>query len=447
MNSILIVDDDTTTLEMLSEFLKDEGYLVYTAEKGREAINIVEKDLVDLVLLDLKLGDMNGMEVFHEIKKMNPEIQVVMITAYGEIETAVKAIKAGAYDFLSKPINMDELRIIIDKVLEKRELLRENRELKEIIKKQYTFEGIIGTSEKMQEVFSIVKRVAPTDSTVLIRGESGTGKELIARLVHQLNPRREKPFIKISCAAIPEGLIESELFGYEKGAFTGADKKKEGKLELAHEGTVFLDEIGDMPLSLQVKILRVLQEKEFERLGGKETIKVDVRIITATNRDLEYLITQKMFREDLYFRINVISIFLPPLIERKEDIRSLTEFFFEKYCLLHNKKIKGISKEAWDWLFKYSWPGNVRELENIIERAVVLAREEIITSRDLPPESMFISEEDIIKDRECTLDELEKIYIKKILQKTKGNKNEAARILGVHRNTLSRKIKESEIKS
>ena len=228
MNSILIVDDDTTTLEMLSEFLKDEGYLVYSAEKGREAINIVKKDIIDLVLLDFKLGDLNGMEVLHEIKKINPEIQVIMITAYGEIETAVKAIKAGAYDFLSKPINMEELRIIIDKVLEKRELLRENRELKEIIKKQYTFEGIIGTSEKMQEVFSIVKRVAATDSTVLIRGESGTGKELIARLVHQLSSRKEKPFIKISCAAIPEGLLESELFGYEKGAFTGADKKKKG---------------------------------------------------------------------------------------------------------------------------------------------------------------------------------------------------------------------------
>lgn len=372
---ILVVDDEESQREMVGGFLEKQGYSVSLADSGEEALKQGQDKFFEIALVDLKMPGMNGIELLSKLKEINPEIQVIVMTAYGTIETAVEAMRKGAFHYVNKPIDLEELNVNIKKALESHQVLAENRYLKEQLEEKYKDLKIIGQSKAIQDVLSTVARVAKSDTTVLIRGESGTGKELVARAVHTLSQRASQKFITLSCAAIPETLLESELFGYEKGAFTGAARRKEGRFELADSGTLFLDEIGDLSLETQIKLLRVIETQEFERLGGNETIKVNVRIISATNQDLENKIKEKSFREDLYYRLNVVSIFISPLRERKEDIIPLVDHFIQKYNQKTGKKIQGITKEAKDILLSYPWPGNVRELENVIERGVVLSRE------------------------------------------------------------------------
>jgi len=372
--SILIVDDEPNIRRVLGAVFAKAGYEVFTAENGRKALDVISAELsIDVMLCDLIMPDLNGVEVLRSAKEMNPQLSVVMITAHGTIRTAVDAMKLGAFDYITKPFDMDEIKLIVKNALERSRLLAENIQLKQELQSRYRFDGIVGDSRKMQEVFKIVERVASSNATVLVRGESGTGKELIARAVHYNSPRRDKPFIAVSCAALPETLLESELFGYEKGAFTGAVGQKAGRFELAHRGTLFLDEIPDISPAMQVKMLRVLQEREFERVGGTKPVRVDVRLLAATNRDLEQAVANGEFRPDLYYRLQVIQIFLPPLRERREDIPALMEHFIEKFNKENGKNIKFVSPEAMDLLMKYNWPGNIRELENAVERGVVLA--------------------------------------------------------------------------
>ena len=385
--SILIVDDEPNIRRVLGAVFAKAGYEVFTAENGRKALDVISAELsIDVMLCDLIMPDLNGVEVLRSAKEMNPRLSVVMITAHGTIRTAVDAMKLGAFDYITKPFDMDEIKLIVKNALERSRLLAENIQLKQELQSRYRFDGIVGDSRKMQEVFKIVERVASSNATVLVRGESGTGKELIARAVHYNSPRRDKPFIAVSCAALPETLLESELFGYEKGAFTGAVGQKAGRFELAHRGTLFLDEIPDISPAMQVKMLRVLQEREFERVGGTKPVRVDVRLLAATNRDLEQAVANGEFRPDLYYRLQVIQIFLPPLRERREDIPALVEHFIEKFNKENGKNIKFVSPEAMDLLMKYNWPGNIRELENAIERGVVLADagSELITPDLLP---------------------------------------------------------------
>ncbi|MGB9588237.1 MAG: sigma-54-dependent transcriptional regulator [Armatimonadota bacterium] len=385
--TLLIVDDEPNIRRVLTAVFEKAGYRVLTAENGRKALDVVSSEPdVNVMICDLIMPDLNGVEVLKSAKEINPQLSVVMITAHGTIKTAVDAMKLGAFDYITKPFDMDEIKLVVKNAAERSELLEENIHLKQELKSRYSFEGIIGSSSKMQEVFKIVERVANSNATVLIRGESGTGKELIARAIHYNSPRAAKPFIAVSCAALPETLLESELFGYEKGAFTGAVGQKAGRFELAHQGTLFLDEVPEISPPVQVKLLRVLQEREFERVGGTRTIKVDVRLIAATNRDLEQLVAEGHFRPDLYYRLQVIQVFLPPLRERTEDIPLLVQHFIEKYNKENGKCVKGVTDETMDMLMKYRWPGNVRELENIIERGVVLAdaNEDLITPDLLP---------------------------------------------------------------
>jgi DNA-binding NtrC family response regulator len=440
---ILVVDDEELQREMLGGFLQKEGFSVSLADSGESALKLCQDQSFEVALIDLKMPGMDGIELLSRLKEINPEIQVIVITAHGSIETAVEAMKKGAFHYVNKPVDLEELKINIKKALESQKVLAENRFLKEQLEEKYKDLKIIGESKEIQDVLSTVARVAKTDSTVLIRGESGTGKELVARAIHTLSDRASKNFISLSCAAIPETLLESELFGYEKGAFTGATRRKEGRFELADSGTLFLDEIGDLSLETQVKLLRVIEAQEFERLGGKETIKVNVRIISATNQDLERKIKEKSFREDLYYRLNVVSIFIPPLHERKEDILPLVEHFIQKYNQKTGKNIQGITREAKDILLSYPWTGNIRELENVIERAIVLSRGEAIDKSDLAYLSFQRAEQ---FPSDFTLKELEKNQILKVLEKTNGNLSQAAELLGIHRNTLRLKIKEYGIK-
>ncbi|MCJ7458694.1 MAG: sigma-54 dependent transcriptional regulator [candidate division Zixibacteria bacterium] len=440
---ILVVDDEESQREMLGGFLQKEGYSVSLADSGETALKLGQDDFFEAALIDLKMPGMDGIELLSRLKEINPEIQVIVITAHGSIETAVEAMRRGAFHYVNKPVDLEELKINVKKALENQKVLSENRFLKEQLEEKYKDLKIIGESKTIRDVLSTVARVAKTDSTVLIRGDSGTGKELVARAIHTLSDRASRNFISLSCAAIPETLLESELFGYEKGAFTGATRRKEGRFELADEGTLFLDEIGDLSLETQVKLLRVIETQEFERLGGKETIKVNVRIISATNQDLERKIKEKSFREDLYYRLNVVSILIPPLRERKEDILPLVEHFIQKYNQKTGKKIQGITTDAKDILLSYPWPGNIRELENAIERAIVLGRGEAIDKPDLAYLS-FQKTEHFPSD--FSLKELEKSQILKVLEKTGGNLTQAAELLGIHRNTLRLKMKEYGIK-
>lgn len=440
---ILVVDDEELQREMLGGFLQKEGFSVSLADSGETALKLCQDEFFEVALIDLKMPGMDGIELLSNLKEINPEIQVIVITAHGSIETAVEAMRRGAFHYVNKPVDLEELKINVKKALESQKVLAENRFLKEQLEEKYKDLKIIGESKAIQEVLSTVARVAKTDSTVLIRGESGTGKELVARAIHALGDRASQRFISLSCAAIPETLLESELFGYEKGAFTGATRRKEGRFELADAGTLFLDEIGDLSLETQVKLLRVIETQEFERLGGKETIKVNVRIISATNQDLEKKIKEKSFREDLYYRLNVVSIFIPPLRERKGDILPLVEHFIQKYNQKTGKNIQGITTDAKDILLSYPWPGNIRELENVIERAIVLGRGEAIDKSDLAYLS-FQKTEQFPSD--FSLKELEKSQILKVLEKTGGNLTQAAELLGIHRNTLRLKMKEYGIK-
>lgn len=385
--SLLIVDDEPNIRRVLEAVFTKDGYQVKTAENGRKALDILSTDPnLDVAVCDLIMPDMNGVEVLKAAKEINPKLSVVMITAHGTIKTAVDAMKLGAFDYITKPFDMDEIKLIVKNALERSQLLGENVELKQELKTRYKFDNIIGTSSKMQEVYKIIERVAASNATVLIRGESGTGKELVARAIHYNSPRAQKQFIAVSCAALPETLLESELFGHEKGSFTGATGQKIGRFELAHQGTLFLDEVPEISPAVQVKLLRALQEREFERVGGTKTVKVDVRLIAATNRDLEQLVADGVFRADLYYRLQVIQIFLPSLRERRDDIPTLVEHFIQKFNKENGKEVKFFAPEAMDLVMQYGWPGNVRELENAVERCVVLAdpSSEMITPDLLP---------------------------------------------------------------
>ena len=440
---ILIVDDEKSQREQLSGFLKKLGFNVATAESGIDAINLCKGKSFEVALIDLKMPGMDGIELLGKLKESNPEIQVIMMTAYGSVETAVEAMRFGAYHYVSKPVNLDELKLNISKALENHHLLMENRFLREELEERYKDIQIIGKSGSIKEVLSTVSRVAKTKSTVLVRGESGTGKELVARAIHALSDRADQRFIPVSCAALPETLFESELFGHEKGAFTGAIKAREGRFQLADGGTLFLDEVGDIPPETQVKLLRVIESQEFERLGGKETLKVDVRIIAATNQDLETKIKERIFREDLYYRLNVISILIPPLRERKEDILLLVDHFITKANQKCRRSIQGITPKVKDIILNYDWPGNIRELENVIERGVVLSRTEVIDKRDLPYFGLMSDRSlEEISVSSLSLKDVEKNHILKVLRKSNWNLNKSAEILGIHRNTLRLKMKE-----
>jgi len=381
---ILVVDDESAQREALVGFLAKKGYAVHGAATGREAVETVQSRQIDLVLTDLRMPDLGGDAVLQTVKQINPEIDVIVMTAFGTVESATAAMKAGAVDFISKPIDLQQLQWVVDKSLDRKHLVSENRRLRELVDEKLNFTGIIAAGRAMEEALSMAARAAASKATVLIVGESGTGKELIAKVIHQASDRRDKSFIAVNMAALSDSLLESELFGHEKGAFTDADRARKGRFELANEGTLFIDEVGEIPLTTQVKLLRVLQEQEFERVGGSATVKLDVRLIAATNRSLEEAVRAGTFRPDLFYRLNVIKIALPPLRQRREDIPLLVDHFIRQASTAMGKAIDGVSKEAMDLLIKYSYPGNVRELENIIERAVVLSRDTVLTSADFP---------------------------------------------------------------
>jgi DNA-binding NtrC family response regulator len=442
--SILIVEDEDSQRSLLSGLLKKEGYTIGEAGTGADALAVFKKDVFELVLLDYKLPDTDGLTLLKKFKEINPEVEVIMVTAFGSIENAVGALKAGATEYLTKPIDLDDLLFKIKRTEEKTYLVRENRVLKETLKDRFKTEDFVYQSEKMHEVASLIVRIAGTDSTCIINGESGVGKEVVVDLLHSLSDRKNNPLIKVNCAAIPETLLESELFGYEKGAFTGAYQRKIGKFEVANKGTIFLDEIGDIPLILQSKLLRVLQEREVERLGGLNPVKVDVRIITATNKNLDEEVKKGAFREDLYYRLNVVNILVPPLRERKEDILLLIDFFLKKYNARHKKNVKGVTREVRDMLMKYDYPGNVRELENITERAVVLTRGDYISKEDLPT---FTGEtKDLLeKNMKETVEIIERKMILDALIGSEWVQTKAASILGLSERMLRYKIKKYKI--
>lgn len=438
--TILIVEDEENQRMLLKGLLEKEGYMVLDVEDGVSALQVLKTQTVDCMLLDYRLPDLDGLELLKMTKRQNPEVEVIIITAYGTIERAVEALKSGATEYLQKPVNLDDLLLKLKKIEEKRHLIREIDVLKQVVKERFKKEGVVYASESMERVMSIAVRVAATDSTCLITGESGVGKEVVARLIHEMSPRRDGPFIRVNCAAIPENLLESELFGYEKGAFTGAVQRKPGKFELAEKGTIFLDEIGDLPLHLQAKLLRVIEQKEIERLGGLYPFKVDVRIIAATNKNLEAEVKRGSFREDLYFRLNVVTIEIPPLRERKEEIPLFLDFFLRKFSDRYGKGVKGLTREARDWLMRYDYPGNVRELENIVERAVVLTRGEYISMDDLP----FQKGKEPVKGfltMKQTVEEIEQRMIKDALAQAGGIQKRAAEILGITERMLRYKIK------
>ena len=439
---ILVVDDEPAQRELVGGFLRKHGFDVVVAGGGREAVARFKQEPFDLVLTDQRMPDLSGIEVLEAVRSTSPETAVVIITAYGTIETAVRAVKAGAADYLTKPLNLDDLLHRVHRVRERQRLVTENRELREALAERHRVEGIIGDSGRMQEVLSLVRRVAPSDATVLIRGESGTGKELIARALHYAGPRAAGPLVKVNCAALAESLLETELFGHEKGAFTGAVASRKGRFELADGGSIFLDEIGDLPPHLQVKLLRVLQEREFERVGSSRPIKVDVRLLAATHRDLEALVREGRFREDLYYRINVVTIMLPPLRERREDLPPLIEHFLRAFAGKNGKSVRGLTREAREALLRYDYPGNIRELENLIERAVVLTRDDVIGVEDLPltletPASGSGDEAGLI----AAVEGLERRMIREALAKADGTQTRAAEMLGISERVLRYKLK------
>jgi two-component system response regulator HydG len=443
-NSILVVDDDTAHRTMLHALIGGWGYEISEADDGSTAVAEVREKPYDLVLMDVRMLKVSGVEALKEIKSFNPAIPVIIMTAYSSVEAAVSAIKDGAYDYLTKPLDFDKLKLSLERAMEHLHLKEENRLLKENLGISFDRRNIIGRSQAMAKLLDTVALVAPSEATVLITGESGTGKELIAGAIHFNSPRKEGPFVKINCAAITDTLLESELFGHEKGSFTGADRRKEGRFLQANGGSILLDEISEMPLAMQVKLLRVLQEREITRVGGENAVKTDVRIIAATNRDIKEMVVSGTFREDLYYRLNVVSLITPPLRERKEDIPLLAQIFLDMFAEKNRKKIKGFTPVAMDGIIKYGWPGNVRELMNVVERAVVLARSEYLDEKDLPaiqgelPESMSPRPEEIW---DMPLEEIEKATILKTLESLKGNKSETARRLGITRRTLHKKLK------
>jgi DNA-binding NtrC family response regulator len=439
MATILIVEDEARMRRLLELDLSEAGYQTFSSADAEKGLDLLRREQIDLVLTDLKLPGLGGLEFLQAAKRLNGALPVVVMTAYGSVETAVEAMKAGASDYVLKPFALAEMRLVVQKELDVRHLREENRNLREALGRQYNHPNIVARSPKMQEVLALVERVAATPSTVLIGGESGVGKDLIAHLIHQRSSRSSGPFVKINSTAIPENLLESELFGYEKGAFTGATASKPGKFELADKGTLFLDEIGDVPPATQVKLLRVLQEREFERLGGTRTIKVDVRLIAATNRDLRAALEQGTFREDLYYRLNVVPIDIPPLREHKEDIPDLANLFLIRLGQQSQKKLEGIKPEALRKLMDFHWPGNVRELENIVERACALAPGPFIEASDIQIDHVAgrnHSGQSPLLPEGKTLDQWEDELIREAYRRANGNKSEAARMLGLSRNAL-----------
>ncbi|UCF03561.1 MAG: sigma-54-dependent Fis family transcriptional regulator [Deltaproteobacteria bacterium] len=434
---VLVVDDEPMVCLALTNWLEEENYFAQAVEDGPHAIKAVRGENWDIVLLDLRMPGMDGLEVLKQVKEIAPQTVVIMMTAYASIPGAVQAMKEGAYDYIVKPLDVDQLTLMLKRIVEHQQLITENILLRKRLTEQYEFEDIIGRSEAMQEVFSMIKAVTDTNATVLITGETGTGKELVARAIHSNSSQRYGPFVATSCGALPETLLESELFGYEKGAFTGADRTKKGRFELANGGTLFLDEVGDISMKTQIKLLRVLQEKSFSRLGGTEQIKVDVRLISATNRDLVAAIEEGSFRSDLYYRLNVVSIQLPPLRERKDDVPLLAAHFINKYNVEFNKKFDRVDRKAMDFMMDYHWPGNVRELENVIERALVIDQGPQVQVKHLP----FCNVESPLTEELQSLQEVERIHIEKMLQKNDWNIAKTARLLNIDRTTLHKKIK------
>ncbi len=441
--NILVVDDEKNIREGLGKVLELDGYKVLLACDGKEAVQTLNRGDIDLVITDLKMPNLSGEEVLQKATTMSPNLPVIILTGHGTIENAVRAMKNGAYDYLTKPVNMDRLSLLVQRALSARELMLQHRAMQEELQKRHQFSNIIGKSESMKKIFEVVQQVAPSRASVLITGASGVGKEMIADALHYNSPRRDKPLIKVHCAALTETLLESELFGHERGSFTGAVARKRGRFELAHLGTIFLDEIGEISQNVQIKLLRVLEDKTFERVGGEETIEVDVRVIAATNRELKAAIENGEFREDLYYRLNVVNIHIPPLRERKEDIPLLMATFVKEFSEENGKNIEAIEPKARMILYNYSWPGNVRELRNCIESSVVMSKSNIITVDDLPPHINTESDQEFVRiTTGSTLADIEREVVRATLAQQNGNKTRAAEVLGIGRKTLHRKLQE-----
>jgi len=446
--TILIIDDEKNIREGLSAALELEGYSVRLAADGREGLALIERGDIDLVITDLRMPGISGEEVLSRVRGESPGIPVIVLTGHGSIDTAVDAMRNGAYDFLTKPLSLDRLTLIVKRALAGRELEIRHSSLQQELDAKTSFESIIGKSAEMQRIFQMVRKAADSKASVLITGESGTGKELIANALHNLSPRKDKPFIKVHCAALSESLLESELFGHEKGAFTGAAARKRGRFELANRGTIFLDEIGEINQNVQIKILRVLQDKRFERVGGEETLEVDVRVIAATNRNLEEEILQGRFREDLFYRLNVVHIQVPPLRERKDDIPLMLNAFLDEFNRENNKSITGFDSRSRSALYKYGWPGNIRQLRNCVESAVVMCSGSQISLEDLPPTIRGAAEASVIQvPMGITLAEAEKIIIQQNLAANQGNKSKTADVLDIGRKTLHRKLEEYQLEA
>lgn len=449
--TILIIDDESAQREAIAGFLRKHSYTVLTAASGVAGVDAVKAQHVDLVLTDFRMPDIDGAEVLRRLRELSPDIPVVVITAFGSVERAVDIMKAGAFDYIQKPVDLEELLLTIERARERSLLISENRILREQLEGRASFNAMISQSGEMEEVLNTAARVAESKASVLLRGESGTGKEVIARAIHEASDRRDKPFVVVNCAALPETLFESELFGHEKGAFTGAERQRIGKFEQADGGTLFIDEVGDIPLLIQVKLLRALQFGQIERLGGDRTLSLDVRIVAATNRDLEAMIRDGQFREDLYYRLNVVTITIPPLRKRKADIGPLVQDFIRRFAELNGKAVHSISREAMDALTRYDFPGNVRELENIIQRAVVLSRGEALTTHDLPPNvqhahstpSRLSLGEIGVGDLNEAVAALEQAMIEKALEESGGNQVKAAALLNISERTLRYKLTRS----
>jgi DNA-binding NtrC family response regulator len=457
---ILVVDDEEIVLKSCRKILEGGGHQVFTALSGQEAFDLLEKEPIDIVITDIKMPGMDGMEILGRVKEKYPDVLVIIITGYSTVQSAVQAMKLGAFDYIPKPFTPDEVLVVVEKALEKKSLIYENIYLRKELEAKYGFENIIGSSPKMQEVYKLIRKVAPTDSTVLIRGESGTGKELIARAIHFNSPRKQKPFVPVDCGVLSQELLESELFGHVKGSFTGAIVTKPGLFEIADGGSIFLDEIGDINPNFQSKLLRVIQEREFTPVGGVKPKKVDLRFIVATNKDLERLVEEKQFREDLFYRLNVVSITIPPLRERKDDTPLLAYHFLRKYTREMNKSIKSISVDAMNMLIAYSWPGNVRQLENVIERAIVMAEGDTITTEHLPfavraeiahPDTPIPKTSDELKEikkkvRESAVESIEKSFILDALTRNDWNITRAAKDVGMQRPNFQALIRKYGIK-
>jgi len=433
---ILVVDDEKIVRESLRDWLVNVGYRVEVAESGEAALEIIKRKKVKIMLADLVMPGIDGIELMKEAGQITPTIITVIITAYGSIQTAISAIREGAYDYIEKPFCPEKVELLIKNLVAHQDLVEENISLRQKIEDRYLFEGIIAKSPVMLRIFELIKTVAPTTATVMIIGKTGTGKEIVARAIHHQSPRRNKPFLAVSCASLPESLLESELFGHEKGSFTGAVERKKGKFEAADQGTLFLDEIGEINANTQIHLLRALEEKKITRVGGNEEIDVDVRVIAATHKDLRTMVKQDSFREDLYYRLNVVAIKLPPLQDRKEDILPLAEHFLRKFSKDNSKVIKCFSPEVIEFMMNYSWPGNVRELENMIEHGVILAKHKEIRMADLPQDSCHPS-----PPEGKTIEDMIRNHIINVLEETKGNISEAAKILGIQRMTLYNKLK------